>query len=62
MDEIPTIEDARRYCPLNNKSRGDDQTPLFDDEYDDDICLSDHEQCNFATCSILKEVIRREKK
>ena len=30
----PTVDDAKRYWPSNSKCRGDNQTPLFEFDYE----------------------------
>ena len=57
MTEL-TMSDAKRYCPMNSKSRGDDQTALFED-YNEGMCDLDHERCHFKTCSTLKKIMEQ---
>jgi hypothetical protein len=53
----PTMNDAKKYCPMNSKSRGDNQLSLVED-YNEGLCDLDHERCQYKTCSILKETIK----
>jgi hypothetical protein len=52
-----TSEDAKRYCPVNSKCRGDNQPSLCPDDYDVGTCKLDGEKCHFAACSILKKMM-----
>jgi hypothetical protein len=54
---IQTKEDAKRYCPSNSKCRGDDQTALLEDDYDEGMCTIDGERCQYSSCSILKNIM-----
>jgi hypothetical protein len=54
----PTMDDAKRYCPLNSKGRGDNQISLFED-CDEGTCQDDHEKCHYLTCSILKNIMEK---
>lgn len=56
MSEL-TMDDAKKYCPMNSKSRGDTQTALFED-YNEGVCDLDHEKCHYKTCSILQETVK----
>lgn len=55
---IPTHDDAERYCPMNSKCRGDNQTSLCnDDRFNEGTCKLDNERCQYATCSTLKRMM-----
>ena len=54
---MTTLEDAKRYCPMNSKSRGDNQIALVED-FDSGICELDHERCHFTMCSILDGIMK----
>ena len=49
-----TADDAKRYCPMNTKCRGDNQQSLFEFDYEVGNCRIDGEECHFKTCSTLK--------
>ncbi len=53
----PTEDDAKRYCPMNSKCRGDNQTPLFEFDHEVGNCQLDGEECHFKTCSLLKDIL-----
>ena len=56
----PTLDDAKRYCPMNSKARGDNQMALCFYDYDEGLCHIDHERCQYQTCSTLAVLMRSE--
>jgi hypothetical protein len=52
-----TADDAKLYCPTNSKCRGDNQTSLCSDDFDEGMCEIDSERCHYATCLILKKMM-----
>jgi hypothetical protein len=56
----PTADDAKQYCPMNSKCRGDNQQPLFEFDYEVGNCKLDGEECHFKTCSTLEAMMNYE--